>query len=262
MADNNQDRVFMGYVGFAYVDGGYQTGYNYRRMQYITTEDSTYLSIADNNKGNPLTDKTKWRCLASGAAATAAAKQALEAYNNCLAKITEVNALIQDLQDASGVTAETEAALTSINSKMAEVAKLTEQLNTLRDELYSAVKAANSAYAIASAITGVDVYSHIPASLVVSYDAEVPLGSSQTIGKELFPSTANQSVVFISKDVDVTPDGVVSSPAEAGDVTIYVVSTEQSKLWKKVTIHFRELVARTTESGAARTTEDGTAIEC
>lgn len=139
---------------------------------------------------------------------------------------------------------------------------LLSKLESLVADVYNATYAANRAYALITQIEGVDVYSHIPASLVVSYDAEVPLGASPTIGKMLFPSTANQSVVFISKDVDVTPDGVVSSPAEAGDATIYVVSTEQSKLWQKVTIHFRALVARTTEDGTARTAEDGTSIEC
>lgn len=262
MADENQDRVFMGYVGFTYVDGGYRSNYKYRRMQYITTTDSTYLSIADNNQGNPLTDRTKWRCIASGEAATSAAQQALQAYNNCVAKIAEVNALILDLNDASGVTAETRAALSSINTKMAEVATTQEQLELLRDEIASAITAANEAYALVSQITGVDVFAQIPATLRLIYDRTVPLGSNPIIRHEMFPETANHNVFYLSRDTDVTPDGVVKSPATAGDVNVYVIAKGQSHLWAQITITFRSLEARTTEDGTARTAEDGTAIEC
>ena len=90
------------------------------------------------------------------------------------------------------------------------------------------------------------------------------VGSSPIIAKELFPRTANQSVIFqlSSGKGSVTPDGVVSSPTEAGNMVINVISTISSALWKQVTVKFRTLQARTTENGIARTAEDGTAIEC
>lgn len=260
--NNQEERVLMGYVGFVEVPGGYQSAYNYRKLNYITTDDSCYLSKVNNNLGNPLTDTTKWLCIANGKPATAAAAQALQAYNNCVAKIAEVNALIDDLNDASGVTAETRAALASINTKMAEVATTQQQLEALRSEIASAITAANEAYALVSQITGVDVFAQIPATLRVIYDRTVPLGSNPIIKHEMFPETANHNVFYLSRDTDVTPDGVVISPATAGDVNIYVIAKGQSHLWAQITITFRALTARTTEDGTARTAEDGTAIEC
>lgn len=259
---DNQEKVLMGYVAFVYVETGYDANRTFKRLEYITTDDSCYVSRVDDNKGNTLTDKTKWVCIANGKPATAAAAKALEAYNNAVAKIAEVNELIDDLKDASGVTAETRAALEAINTKMGEVSATQEQLEALRDEISSAVKAANDAYALISQVAGVDVFAQIPATLTVIYDKVVPLGSHPTIRHEMFPASSNHNVFYISRDTDVNPDGVVTSPETAGDVNVYVIAKGQSHLWQQITIRFRALEARTTEDGTARTAEDGTAIEC
>jgi len=263
MADNNnQERVLMGYVGFIEVPGGYQSEYEYRRLHYITTEDSCYVSKADKNKGNPLTDTTKWLCIANG-------KPATEAARNCLERIAELNRLlvqlsaaIVNIEDASGVTAETRAALADLQTRMADAQALEDELSALVADVRNATKAANDAYAIASQIEGVDVMAGKPATLTLTHIAEAPLGVDVQISATIQPSTANQSVVFIPiGSTQVTPDGLVKSPAEAADVSLYVVSTEESGVWKQVTIRYRVPEPLAQDDGTQLTQDDGTTLE-
>ena len=252
----------MGYVGFIEVPGGYQSGYNYRRLQYITTEDSCYVSKADNNKGNPLTDTTKWLCIANGKPATEAAKTCLERIAELNRLMAQLSTAIVNVEDASGVTAETRAALADLQTRMADVAGLEEELAALVADVRNATAAANSAYAIASQIDGVDVQAGKPATLTLAHVAEAPLGVDVQISAAIQPSTANQSVVFIPiGSTQVTPDGLVKSPAEAGEVSLYVVSTEESGVWKQVTIRYRAPEPLTQDDGTQLTQDDGTTLE-
>lgn len=259
--NENQERVLMGYVGFLFVEGGYISTYEYRRLNYITTADSCYVSRVDKNKGNPLTDTTKWICIASGAAATAAATQ-------CLQRIEELNELITQLQrertaiqDASAVTVETAAALAQIESKMADVMSMSDTMEQMLSEVRSATNAANQAYALASQIEGVNVMAGKPASMALRYVTEARVGVYVKIEAVIYPDTANQSVVFIPLGgAVVTPDGVVKSPAEAGTVKVYVVCTEQSGVWKEVSIVFREGSALCQHDGTVLTQADGQSL--
>lgn len=69
----------LGKVAFSYIAEGYRSDYNFDIFDFITTEDSCYLSVSQNNRGNNLNDITKWVCIAKGSQATAAARAALEA---------------------------------------------------------------------------------------------------------------------------------------------------------------------------------------
>lgn len=261
MADNttNQDRVFMGWVGFIEVPGGYRGDYTYRRMNYITTEDSCYVSKADNNKGNPLTDTTKWVCIANGKPATTAAQTCLERINELNRLLTQLAAAITKVEDASGVTADARAALADLQSKLAGMTETKETLEALVADVYNATAAANRAYAIATQIEGVNVMATKPATMTLDYVASAPVGVDVQINVTLQPSTANQSVVFVPLGgADVTPAGLVKSPAEAGDVKLYVVSTEQSGVWRQVTISYRAPSPLTQDDGTVLTQDDGT----
>ena len=131
-------------------------------------------------------------------------------------------------------------------------------------EVRTATKTAQDAYDLVSQIDGVNVFARIPATLVVQETVNAVVGSSPVLTKQIFPKTANQSVIFqiASGNGTINPDGVVSSPTEAGNLVINVISTISSFLWKQVTVKFRALQARTTENGTARTTENGEEIEC
>ena len=73
MAEGNK---ILGKVAF--VDkGAYNAGARYDLFNFVTTEDSCYLSLKDGNTGHPVTDTDWWKCLANGKQATEAAKKAL-----------------------------------------------------------------------------------------------------------------------------------------------------------------------------------------
>ena len=257
--ENTQEKIWMGWVQFVYVEGGYVATREYRKLEYITTADSCYLSRVNNNKGNALTDTTKWICLASGAAATAAAQTCLERITELNRLLVQLSAAITNVEDASGVTAETRAALTDLNTKRAELADVEATLLALIADARNATKVAQDAYALVQ--QGGDVMSTKPAMMVLMYEAEAPLGAKVKVKAMLKPETANQSVVFVPVGgAVVSPDGVVQSPAEAGDVTFYVVSTEVSQVWKEVTIHFRALSQLMQDDDTVLTQDDDTVL--
>lgn len=73
MAEGNK---ILGKVAF--VDKGvYNAATRYDFFNFVTTEDSCYLSLKDSNTGHPVTDTAWWKCIANGKPATEAAKKAL-----------------------------------------------------------------------------------------------------------------------------------------------------------------------------------------
>lgn len=260
-------QIVLGKVAF--VDKGvYSAANTYNTFDFVVTEDSCFLCVKDGNKGNALTDTAWWKCIAKGAQATAAATKALEVTNKALETITKAeNVIALTTQQGANASSAAGSAITATELANNIIADTETELATLRgllSEVRTATKTAQDAYDLVSKINGVDVFAGIPATLVVEETINAVVGSSPIIKKELFPNTANQSVIFqlSAGSGSVTPDGVVSSPTQAGNVVINVISSLSSALWKQVTVKFRALEARTTEDGTARTTEDGTAIEC
>jgi hypothetical protein len=125
------------------------------------------------------------------------------------------------------------------------------------------VKNAQDAYALLAASSGVDKYSLIPASMVAQCVEECVVGASPQIEVTMFPATANKSKVFIpiNHKGELEQDGTVKCD-EAGVVKVSVVPTQNSGLYQRVEIKFREAVARETEDGQTRETEDGETMEC
>lgn len=248
--------------------GSYSSTVKYARLDFIVTDDSCYLSLKDENAGHAITETAWWRCIAKGSQATEAAVKALDATNKALETVKKAEAAVvqatQQAANASSAAGSANAAAEAANSLIADTETELATLRGLLSEVRTATKTAQDAYDLVSKINGVDVFAGLPATLVVEETINAVIGSSPIIAKELFPKTANQSVIFqlSSGKGSVTPDGVVSSPTEAGNMVINVVSTISSALWKQVTVKFRALQARTTEDGTARTAEDGTAIEC
>ena len=62
----------------------YSASITYERLDFVTTGDSSYVSLQDNNLGHPVTDGAWWQVLASGAASTDAATAALDAAAKAL----------------------------------------------------------------------------------------------------------------------------------------------------------------------------------
>lgn len=76
-------KIFLGKVAFTDA-GAYASGTSYDRFDFITTDDSCYLSVKDENKGHALTDTAWWKCIARGTQATEAAKTALQEANKAI----------------------------------------------------------------------------------------------------------------------------------------------------------------------------------
>lgn len=259
-------RIPLGKVAFTDA-GSYDTGKEFRKFDFITTDDSCYLSLVENNKGNALTDTTKWKCIANGKQATEAAQKAIAAANQLLEIIASAESATEQAAkqaaNANAAAGSANTATDNANTIIAELAATRETLDELLPELRSAVQTARDAYDLISSTAGIDAFSRVPASMAVECVAECVVGATPMLNVAMYPRTANQSRIFqlATASGTVTPDGVVTS-SEVGEVKVNVVSTQNSSLWETVTIKFRALVARTTEDGTARTTEDGTAIEC
>lgn len=253
----------------AFVDKGvYSSTETYKRFNFVVTDDSCYLSLQNGNVGHAVTETAWWKCLAKGSQATEAAKKALEAVNSCNGVVARAEAAIVKAAlaetNANAAASMAETIAEDSQSTLLQVTSALNSMNGLLPELRSAVQTALNAYELISQVEGVDVYSSIPAAMVVDVTSNAVIGSTPVIGVKLFPETANQSVVFMIArgGGSINPDGVVTSPSSAGEMAVYVISTQQSKIWKEVKIQFRTSVSRTTEDGTARTAEDGTAIEC
>lgn len=91
-------KIPLGKVAFTDA-GAYDAEKTFRRFDFVTTEDSCYLSLQENNTGHPVTDTDWWKCLARGTTATAAAAKAAaaaEAANEAAARIEEAIDSIDD----------------------------------------------------------------------------------------------------------------------------------------------------------------------
>ena len=253
----------------AFVDkGNYSDTATYMRFNFVTTEDSCYLSLKDENIGKAVTDVSWWKCLAKGTQATEAAKKALEAMNSCNEVVKRAEAAIVKAEtggtNASAAASNANTAAEETYSLMLQGTEALNQVNLLIPELRSAIQTALDTYNLISKVEGVNVYAHLPATMVVEAITEAVVGSTPIVRTKMFPETANQSVVYQpgKGGCFATPDGAIPSPASAGEIVVYAISTQQSNVWREIKIRFRDPVARTTENGTARTTEAGVIIEC
>ena len=58
----------LGKVAFSF-EGDYAVGTTYKKKSVVFDGESSYISITDNNKGNALSDTTKWKYLCRGSSA-------------------------------------------------------------------------------------------------------------------------------------------------------------------------------------------------
>lgn len=91
-------KIVLGKVAFTDA-GSYNAENNYRRFDFVDTEDSSYLSLQDNNKGHAVTDPAWWKCIARGTKATEAAKKANEAAAEATEIVAEMNTALARLEE-------------------------------------------------------------------------------------------------------------------------------------------------------------------
>lgn len=72
----------------------------YKKWDFIVSDDSTYLSLVENNIGNSISDTTKWKCIANGKPATTAAQNANKAASQVTSSITDLSDLKTKYEDS------------------------------------------------------------------------------------------------------------------------------------------------------------------
>ena len=97
-------KIPLGKVAFTDA-GSYNAEKTYKRFDFIDTEDSSYLSLQNNNKGHAVTETAWWKCLARGTKATEAANAqqqataAGETTTAALEKLVDMNAALARLEE-------------------------------------------------------------------------------------------------------------------------------------------------------------------
>lgn len=91
-------KIPLGKVAFTDA-GSYNAGNTYKRFDFVDTEDSSYLSLQDNNKGHAVTETAWWKCLARGTKATEAAKKANDAAAEATESVAEMNTALARLEE-------------------------------------------------------------------------------------------------------------------------------------------------------------------
>lgn len=255
MADVVGKNEFDAGAGYIVDRGDWQSGFTetvdgvlydgYAIQDVVHTSKAVYMSLIDSNTSNPDTDTSgTWRVMInkkdvndSTSAAKNAAESAIEAASEARG----------EAETARQLTEEGRTTLNELNAGLEAQQIATE----------SAEQAAKAAQNAAQPKTDIAAR---PAMMGVLYKKKVSVGARPVVEVVMQPDSANTSKVFQAwSGCKVTPDGIVV-PDGVGTAVLYVVSTINSSLFKKVEI---EVVASSNildENGEAITDENGNPI--
>ena len=245
-------KILLGKIAFTDA-GAYSSEETYDRFDFITTDDSCYLSVKDENKGHALTDTAWWRCIANGKAATVAAKKALEeaskaseeASNANSASVRAGNAAIEAKKQAeSALSAKDEVQSASIEAR-SMIMEGKAQIASMKAAEQSLMSQALLA----------------PSRMELTYLKVITLRNpvEQKIGAVLYPAYVLQNVFFLSAGGDsitVTPGGKITVN-KVGKSKIHVLPTNNTKIYKTIEIEVREPAMRLAGYGSIRLSPDG-----
>lgn len=241
-------RVRIGWTGFHEVEEGWTPQREFHFLEYVTDEDSCYVSKVNGNKGNPLTDRTKWVCIASGKAATAAAARCIELINT-LSGIK--NAAISATSNANTAAANAGHAADDAS----DAAIRADRSATLAQDAASALDM--KALEIDSIITALAAGLPLtPVRMVVRAPGCISTGNkvAQRIAVTLFPEYIAKNVLFqrvSGTSVLADPSGNMTITG-IGETVFWVIPTQNTELWKQVAVNVRGPVMRLTGSGKIR----------
>lgn len=217
----------------AFVDkGAYSSTATYKKFNFVTTEDSCYLSLKDDNVGHAVTELTWWKCLAKGTQATDAAKKALSAADKASQEASNANsasvragtsALEAAKQAAAALLAKEEAAAASLDTR-----KMIQE----GDAQISSMKAAEQALMSQALLA--------PSRMELVYLKRITLGNpvKQRIIAKLFPAYVLPNVFFQPSN----GDSVTVNPAgeliinKVGKTQIHVIPSQNTSLFKTIEI--------------------------
>lgn len=251
MAEGNK---ILGKVAF--VDKGvYNAATRYDFFNFVTTEDSCYLSLKDSNTGHPVTDTAWWKCIANGKPATEAAREALNqaaeagkcAGNATAAAIRAGSAATKAEQATTDAeTATEEALLAAVDA---------EQMIVDGRQQIASMKAVESSLMSQALLA--------PSRMELTYNKVITRRNpvTQYIKARLYPAYVLQNVIFQQPvnggdSVYVEPSGKLEVN-KVGHTKIHVIPTHNTGIYQTVDIEVREPAMRLTGDGAIRLNSDG-----
>lgn len=240
----------------AFVDkGAYATGTTYKRFNFVTTADSCYLSLKDNNKGNPVTDTAWWKCLANGKQATEAAREALTRANEAAQAANLANAAAVR---AGSAATKADQATTNVETFMEDALTLAveaERMIVDGKQQIASMKAAESSLMSQALLA--------PSRMELTYNKVITRRNpvTQYIKARLYPAYVLQNVIYQQPinggdSVYVEPSGKLEVN-KAGRTKIHVIPTHNTGIYQTVDIEVQEPAIRLTGDGAIRFNSDG-----
>lgn len=234
-------KIFLGKVAFTDA-GAYASGTSYDRFDFITTDDSCYLSVKDENKGHALTDTAWWKCIARGTQATEAAKTALqeankaiEATRNAISAAGLANINAQEAKKQAGLAGQaSDDALAAAVEAEAMISEGNAQIALMRAAEQSLMSQALLA----------------PTRMELRYVKRVTLGNtvSQRIAVSLFPAYVLPNVIF--QQAFYSGDALYVDPRgnltvrKTGTATIHVIPSHNTSLAQTIVIEVTAPVIR------------------
>lgn len=239
-------KILLGKVAFTDA-GAYATVTDYERFDFITTDDSCYLSVKDNNVGHALTDTAWWKCIARGTQATEAAKIALQEANKAI-EATKNATSAAGLANAKALEAGKQAEITQVAGEGARnaAAEAEEMIQEGRSQIAS-MKASEQSLMSQALLA--------PTRMELKYVKRITLGNTvaQKIAVSLFPAYVLPNVIF--QQAFYSGDAVYVDPLgnltvrKTGNATIHVVPAQNTSLAQTLIIEVTAPVIRKAGTG-------------
>lgn len=251
MAEGNK---ILGKVAF--VDkGAYNAATGYDFFNFVTTEDSCYLSLKDDNVGHPVTDAAWWKCLANGKQATAAAVEALKRATEATQSAGLANAAAVRAGNAATKADQAVANVETIIEEALPLAVEAERMIIDGKQQIASMKAAESSLMSQALLA--------PSRMELTYNKVITRRNpvTQYVKARLFPAYVLQNVIFQQPinggdSVYVEPDGKLAVN-KVGHTKIHVIPTHNTGIYQTVDIEVQEPAIRLTGDGAIRFNSDG-----
>lgn len=240
----------------AFVDkGDYKSATRYDFFNFVTTEDSCYLSLKDNNTGHPVTDTAWWKCLANGKQATEAAREALTRANEAAQGASLANAAAVRAGNAATKADQATGAVETIMEEALTLAVEAERMIVDGKQQIASMKAAESSLMSQALLA--------PSRMELTYNKVITRRNpvTQYIKARLYPAYVLQNVIFQQPvnggdSVYVEPSGKLEVN-KVGHTKIHVIPTHNTGIYQTVDIEVQEPVIRLTGDCAIRFNSDG-----
>ena len=244
-------KIALGKIAFTDA-GSYNAESSYRRFDFVTTEDSCYLSLQDNNTGHAVTDKTWWKCIARGTVATESAKKA-----DTAAELAREKAVAADT--AAGRVS---AVITQSNTATGEAQKQALAAKEAAAEAREGMIEMNAALArleeLEQTVTAKDRKQ--PTGMTLEFPKKITKGNKDIlrITATLSPAGTGNNVLFLGDDkaVSVAPDGFLNVNG-IGTSKIHVIPTENTSIYRTIDIEVVPQSVRLCTKSTLRLTANG-----